>query len=368
MKKTLTKIVTLILTLSLLLGVASTTVFAASASEGGGAASEETIGGSLATGWLDISYDENGITVLLTPSMEELSGINREELEAVLGMLIEAIKEQVVFDLKDELIGGKDNDPAPVVQNTEKTSAEKVFEQAFNAYVEETYGAATSENYVAFLESLVGNDASQAIDDLAIYVCDLLTTFVASGAIEVEDLPAAEDIEDNVVTIFENELNKRINEEAKRYIQLYLDNLRDSSVAINSDVKALIDDYVTIFVESEVNEFISSGFKAADSSNDVDRIVAEYINAEINSQVDAWLKAYAAGEAVSSDVLALIEAEITVWVEELADAYINDSVPTDNPIYAEYSGKLDAVVDEKLLAFHILLKHIIHYRHFHCQR
>ncbi len=349
MKKTLTKIVTLILTLSLLLGVVSTTVFAASASEGGAGASEETIGGSLTTGWFDISYDENGITVLLTPSMEELSGINREELEAVLGMLIEAIKEQVIFDLKDELIGGSDDTSDPVVQNTEKTSAEKVFEQAFNAYVEEKYGAATSENYVEFLKSLVGDNASAAVDELATYVCDLLTTFVASGAIEVEDLPAAEDIEDNVITIFENELNARISEEANRYVQLYLSNLRDSSVAINSDVKALIDEYVTFFVKQEVEDFIDSGFKAPNSTDDVDRIVAEYITEEIHDQVDAWLNAYASGDEVSSDVLALIEAEITIWVEELADAYINDSVPADNPIYAEYSGKLDAIVDENLL-------------------
>ena len=349
MKKTLTKIVTLLLTLSLLVGTVSTTVFASSSdSKSGTEAPKETIEGGLTTGWCDISYDENGITVLLTPSMEELAGINREELESVLGMLIEAVKESVVFDLKDELLGSDSSEPE--TPNTELTSAEKVFEKALDAYVADTYGKATSENYVNFLKDLVGADANTAIDAFAAYVCDLLTTVVASGAIEIENLPEAEDIEDNIVTIFESELNKRIAEEAERLIALYIANLKDSSVEIDEDIKALIDGYVEDFVNTEVNEYINNGFKPQDADNDVDRIVATYIDKKIHHEVDAWLRAYAANESVPADVLVLIEAEITKWAEEVADAYVSNSVPENNPIYADVSGKLDAIVDAELLA------------------
>ena len=153
--------------------------------------------------------------------MEELAGINAEELKAVLGMLIEAVKEHVVIDLKEELLGSA-APAAPVDHGVDSTSADKIFAEAFDAYVEESYGEASSENYVNFLKDIIKDDSTEAIDDFADYVCSLLRTVVASGAISVDELPAAEDIEDNVITLFESELNKRISEEDNRYVQLYL--------------------------------------------------------------------------------------------------------------------------------------------------
>ena len=73
MKKTLTKIVTLLLAVSLVFGVVSTTVLAAPEVEQGGqvesgSVSEEgKLGGELINGWCDIISDENGIKVVITP-------------------------------------------------------------------------------------------------------------------------------------------------------------------------------------------------------------------------------------------------------------------------------------------------------------
>ena len=124
MKKTFSKIVTALLIVALVFGVCATTVGAAtvgstgysassgtngstgsSSNEGASAGGGTTIGDSLSTGWCDISYDENGLTVILNPDVKSLLDVDKEEIKEIVSMLIDAAKALVIDDLKDSVLG-----------------------------------------------------------------------------------------------------------------------------------------------------------------------------------------------------------------------------------------------------------------------
>ena len=99
----------LMLALVMLATVGFTAVAAVDAAEssetGTGAYPDNTGKGEEITGWLDVTYGADGITVTLTPDVEALKGINREQIESLAKTLIAAIEEVVVKDITGDLLG-----------------------------------------------------------------------------------------------------------------------------------------------------------------------------------------------------------------------------------------------------------------------
>ncbi len=352
MKKTLTKIVTLLLVLTMLFGIVSTTAFAASDESQSGGGEQSTVSGGVSTGWCDISYDADGVTVLINPDVQAFLGINAAQISSVIETLIAAIKEITTEDLKNEILASIENaKPEPGEGNTEENAHKvtAIWEKAFSGYVSSRYPNDGAEGYVNFLKDLVGKNSEKSLNDFIDYTCNLLKLAVNQNAIRPEDLPERDAIASKVVEMFNDELTKQVNDAAVRYVEAYVNDLKNGTSTVDTTMKALMDGYVKTYITSEVNEFIDSGFAAKDQNDEVDVIIADYINGEIKSQLKVWLTSYANGSDLRDDVEALIDYEIEQWVKEVADNYTDSTtINKPNPVHTIAKEKINAAIDGEL--------------------
>ncbi len=368
MKNAFKKIVTLILIVSMMLGVMSTTALAAADTSTSGSTgalipdADEPIGGGIDTDWCEVTYDENGITVVLNPNVSALTGINRTELKAVLETLVEAVKAIVIGDVIDDMIGILPSNPdsgesgeggeSGESGSTESFDAMAVFENALNTFIREEYGNTEAEDYVNFLKDLMvegEEDEETVFDRFTAYILRMMRTIVENTSISAGSLPDASTIEDNIIEIFETEIEKRIKAETEKYVLLYIDFLKGEAVTIPDEIKSLIDEQVKIYVEGKIDSYINAGFAAPVEPDDVDSVIADYLNEEIKKQVDTWLKDYADGKAIPADVKTFVDAKIKAWVTEVANSY-RDNVTPENPgpIYDVAYGKINGIIDAKV--------------------
>ena len=149
MKKTLQKILTLLLVLTMLFGITATTIAAATEPQDDDVTAST---GSVETGWCKIEYDENGVVIELNPDVQEILDVNKEELESVLNTLIDAAKALVVDDLKLALKNKFETDNAPDsggVNAGTGTTADNIWEMAISGYI----GTDSVDAYIDFLKN-----------------------------------------------------------------------------------------------------------------------------------------------------------------------------------------------------------------------
>ncbi len=363
MKNAFKKIVTLILVVSMLLGVLSTTALAAAdtSASGSSAGVSDTVSGGVSTDWCDISYDEKGITVILNTNVASFIGINGAELTEVLGTVVEAVKAIVTNDLMNDILANlptvpdEDTGNEGESENTGTNSVDvmTIFQNALNTFVTDEYGSAEAEDYIQFLKDLMVDRAADeelVIDRFTSYILRMIRTVIgALDKVTVNDLPAAADVGVKISEIFEQEINARIKAETEKYLLLYVDFLKGEQVAIPDDIKALIDAEVKIYVEAKVNLYISSGFKAPDEADEIDTIIANYMNGEIASQVDEWLTDYASGKAIPANVKVFVDGKIKAWAKEVADSYRDNTTPENpGPMYDVAYGKISDIINSKV--------------------
>ena len=351
MKKTLKNLISLLLVVTMLFGAISTTVFAVSPSVEGGNGSSETVSGGMSTDWCDISYNEEGITVVINPSVQGVLGTNAAELRSVLNTLIDAVKEILVNDLKDA-ISDSNGSGGESGGEIDEDAVNKLWESLFENYITRVYGSASSESYLQFLKDLMDEEnvnsegVNLSFESFVNYLCDS----IKSGVVDADSLPSSESVENKITEIFESEIETRISQEVTRYVALYIDWLNDETVAIDPDIESIISEELAEYVKSKVNSYIENGFAAADSADPIDNIIADYMSDEIKAQVDSWIKAYASNGELPEKIGALIDEEIALWVVEIAEAYVSDTVPTSNPIYSLATSKIENDVKDKILA------------------
>ena len=357
MKKTLRTLVTLLLVVTMLFGVMSTAVFAAvdTSAENSGSEESAPVGGGVQTDWCEVSYDENGLTVVINPDAQAILGANAEEIKSVLRTLIDAVKLLVIEDIKSGLFGSDEENnivSGGGVDVEAGTNSENVFEVAFGTYISGKYGNDDSASYVQFLKDLIADDTTAEIGAFVDYVCRLVTSAVSMGYISVDQLPQPEAVESKIAEVFDKELDKRVNDEASKYVGLYVDWLTDDTVVIDASIKNIIDAQVSSYIKLKVSAYVDNGFKAPDDADDVDYIFADYIDAEIYTQVDEWVKNYAAGneDLNPADINALIDYEIELWVEQIVDSYGKDEPSEKSPIFDMAIGMLDAILDDEVEA------------------
>ncbi len=340
MKKTLKKLVTLLLVVTMLLGITSTAVIAAGEQSGVlDESSSETVGGGISVDWCAITSDDNGIVITINANAQAFLGTNAGEIKSVLDTLVESIMAQVIGDIKANLGG-------------EALDVEALLTREFDKYVTDKYpGIELSEAYLAFLQDLLADTTTNTIDGFIDYVCDIIDSTVGLGGIDIESLPDASAIEEKIASIFEDKINEYIDSIASYYIGSYVDWLVDEDAEISQDVIDLVSPLVDTYIKERVNAYIDNGFKVPSSGGAVDSMIADYMNDEIEKQVDSWIKAYASNTLTSVDVKKLIDDEVKAWVSDIADNYAAGTVPAGNPIYSMVSDMLDGIVDDKVEAY-----------------
>ena len=339
MKKTFKKLVTLLLVVTMLLGITSVAVLATGEQSGsaGGGAGSGAIGGGVSVDWCDVNYDENGIVVTINANAEEFLGTNSGEIKTVLDALIDAVKAHVISDIKVKVEG-------------EDLNVEDLLMKEFDKYVTLQYrGLELSEAYLAFLKDLLADTTNATIDGFVEHVCDMIYSTVSLGGIDVDTLPDSSAIEDRIADVFEDKINEYIDSIAAYYIGLYVDWLSDPETVIPQSVINLVNPLVETYVKERVNTYIDNGFKVPEGGDAVDSMIADYMNKQIKIQVNTWIRAYASNGSIPIDVKSLIESEIETWVIEIANAYgTGAAAPTDNPLYSMAQEMLEGILDDKV--------------------
>jgi len=335
MKKTFRSIITLLLVVTMLVGVMSTAVLAAPA-YGNVSDGSKPAEGDFSNGWCDITCDENGITVTLGSDVSAILGTNASELKAMLTTVIDGIQKLVLDDLKENLVGSM----SPEYGEGE-VDFEGVCQLAIDTYVDDLYGTSDFSGYLAFLEDLLDeNNVDSKGNNLAFvgfadYLCQMLDSAVRLNNIDPETLPGRVAIENAVISLFEDRFNAIVDETVSEFIGEYVKLLKGESADINSDVKAVIDDYVSAYVQVKFDNYINGLKGLPVDADEVDAILSVYFDDEIIDQLDAWLTAYVNGtDEIPASVKEMIDAEVGIWIDEVISAYADKVYPTDpSPIY-----------------------------------
>ena len=350
MKKTLQKILTLLLVITMLFGITATAVAAANEPQDENTTSST---GGVETGWCKIEYDENGVVIELNPDVQAILGVNREELSKVLDTLIAAAKALVIDDLKLAIKEKFENDNAPDsggVSAGAGTTADNIWEMAITGYI----GTDSVDAYVDFLKNVLVDD--DEIAGFVKYATGLMIDAVNIGIIDIEDLPKIEDINSITATItdiFKNKIDSYVDDIVKNklptYIDTYVKLLQGESVELESSIIEKMDNYVSLYVQERVEAFITANFEAA-STDSVDVIISDYMNAIIVTTVDSWISAYINGDNTSeiASQLSAIQTKLNGWISDIATKYPNGVKIEDNPLWDALGDTIEEKADQTI--------------------
>ncbi len=212
MNKKLKILLTLLLILTMLFGVMSTTVLAAAGSTED-TAEKVSSTGNLDTGWCEITYNSDGVTVTLNPDVKSLLDVNEEEIKEVVDILIDAAKAIVFEDVKNDVLDANSSEEpqvfslksTPATESGELLDFKGIWFSALNAFVGGRYGDTTSKEYTEFIEDILADNTSNApedsenttIEDFIDHVCEIIEIAVGLG-VDVDQLPEA--TEENLVS------------------------------------------------------------------------------------------------------------------------------------------------------------------------
>ncbi len=336
MKRTLRSVVTLLIVLSLLVGVFSSTVALAAGSLADGTGTPE---GSYDGGWLEIEYDDDELCVVINPDVRSLLDINREELNKIIETVIDAVSVMVIEDIKDAYIddqyGDGDNDTTGIDVDT-------IWHKALDNYLEKNgYNDVNDDNagYINFFDDIINGTAT--VDGLVEYICDLIKTAVKTDVIDKESLPTAEAAWNKLEDVIKIELDKRIANKAVQYADIYVDwffsGESTAPEGLTDDVFGFINgkvvDYVMGFVEA---------YPDGDSNNAVYGAIHGYIDDEIETSIYEHIDAVIAGVETDEDIELLYLAGNDR--DEIYQIIITDIAHKDR-IDAEIAEALASITD-----------------------
>ena len=388
------KILTLLLVVAMVFGVSATTISALTAdissAEGGNSGNgsdssknegvgtdteskeDGTASDSYISGWCDIHYEGSDITVILSPDKEALLDMTKEDFKEIAKFLAEAVKEIVLNDLiKDVLPNAGESDTL--------IDPDTVWFDALDSYLGKKYGDDVENKYVEFLKAAINDE--QELHDFAKYACSLVKAAVLSGAVELEDLPAKDNIEEEISKILNDYVDSYIDSYLDKVVDGYIDNCINGTVgsgefdamaeeylvsyareALENYIKSLkgeatsssdfqikieeyAEDYITEFVKDAVSEYVQAKVEGNDApANTVNNYIEDFITDEISARVDTYIENKLSGTAPTDDIDKL--------VDEYAGEYINDYI---KDVVADY---IDAKVKGTELADNVVNAYI----------
>jgi hypothetical protein len=306
-------------------------------------ASSSTAG--VITGWCDIVYNENGVVVTLTPDKEEILGITKSELRAILQVVIDAAKKLVVEDIKNQILGSL----TPDFENSENASGvtvDNLWTMAINGYIGQN-----PEKYpggaVDFLKAAVNDESETVIGDFIDFACRLIESALASGVVTPEQLPAPEDIENKITEVFDQKVNEFIADELPKYTEEYLVWLETGKECSNKEIQDIITAELEVYIKNAVTDYVDNGFKAT-PGDAVSESISLYLDKEIKNKVDEYIRDFANGELGSDEngqkVNAFIQEYFNDCITEILENWPNK---VDNPISDVAHDKIqDAIIDK----------------------
>jgi len=408
MSKTLRKIITLILVLVMLFGVSAVTIGAATA-EGGGTSggltgsqssdSSQSAGGSsgegnnnggetgtsgsLTTGWLDISYDTvtNEIVVVLSPDKGAILDIDKAELQEILAMLVEAMKEVVLDDVLSDFGG--------LTILEEELTPDNILEKVLDIYLDKHYSG--DDKRMEFIKEVLNSEVNaetgekigdERIKDFAHFMTELVRAAVLIKPELKKLLPDPAKINSFIEEKLENILNTEIDNYLHDLVEQYIKYIDDGSTGkFSVTLMEQVSDYMHVIVRTEVNKYVANlkqleNTKGDDPSANLTEIadhntamlndviymyLSNYVDSYIQTVkdnlpdfIESYVKSRLTGETFvdEDDILSdipdaqsTIDSKINSEIEKIVKDYLNGTVHEAGSVGEYFAGLTESFVD-----------------------
>ncbi len=391
--KHLKPVILLVLALVMLFTAGATAVFAAEEAEQQQQAQapaypDNTGEGGKVTGWLDVTYGADGVTLTITPSIAEIKAITKDEIKSLVSTFVEAFKKVAVDEIKNDYIAGMGN----------ITSANLV-EKVIELYIAESDEAPDGEDGLVWFFEEVVKDEFGAREDFIDFACDLLAAAINIGAIDKSELPDEDEINtrvhdyidgyitakkteiDNAVSAYINwllyggekatgeiadEVNAKMDAEVQAYVktlvEAYVEHLKNPD-AKPSDFQGKINDAFDIEVNKEATKHIDAFFAngtSGDAKVDtaINQVIEDVKNDVISRfSVETFISHKQSGtdddDHVYSTVAAELDKKINAWIEDIVDHHKNGTaIDAGNLLYTSFPdmfndpAKLEALAQQ----------------------
>ena len=306
MSNTFKRVLSLLLVIVMLLSMSSVTVFAASSADFGSSTGTKTetgnttsgnesteAGDSISADWIEVSYDDDDITVTINPTKEKLLSMSVSDIKAILSFLVEAVKKVVIEDLIDV---------SPSTGTTPPSSGtadvDGMWYDALNLFLDSEYKgyANRDEQYLAFLKDIVGSD--KKVGEFADYACDMLRVAVQTGVISYEKLPKPETVESDIKDILNAFVDSYVEDLVRDTLNDYLEYIfadpedRDED-EVNEFINGYMDDYIKIEIDDYITDFKNDKVPTVGTQDyylktAIDEFVERYL---LNNQLPAYVSA-----------------------------------------------------------------------------
>ncbi len=203
--KQLKPVILLLLALVMLFTAGASAVYAADANEQTTAATppDNTGLGEITTGWLDITYGNDGITLTVTPDISAIKGITKAQITEILKTLSDAATTVIVGKVEDDVINSIVGE-----KGIDFSDDVKLVDSIFESYIAK-YNAGTDK--IDFFIDLLGSPEEQ--EKFTDYACNLITSAIEFGAVEKSALPKVEEIDSLVYDYVNNTVEDLIKAE-----------------------------------------------------------------------------------------------------------------------------------------------------------
>ncbi len=287
------------------------------------------------TGWLDITYGKDGVTLTLTPDIAEIKGITKNELTSLVSTLVEAFKTVVISDIKDDFIAGGES----------ITSADFV-DKAMDLYLDEVGYASAMDFFKDLVDPLF---ADVVREDFIDYACDLLGTSIKLGVVDPDDLPTGEKLGEKITQYVEDTVNDYIDE----YIDGNITDLIDIVFDEHGDVfiDKYFDEYLDVFVDKYFDEYLGK-FIDTYFETYLGDFIDTYFDKYLGDFIDTYFDKYFA-DFIDSNLSAFVDKyldeKLVSFVDTYFDKYLADFIDT---YFDKYLGDfIDTYFEDNLDSF-----------------
>jgi len=320
MRKTMRLSVTLFLALVMLFSIISPTVIYAETSTQSNTENNGVVD-SIDTGWCEISYTGDNITVALKPDLQALLNINKSQAKDMINLLIDALKEIVVADIEEGI--KNENYGNGTEGDVTGMTPDDMFRFALDKYVSNLYPTITDEDekYLQFVKEHWANETDMV--EFIDYICSLVKTAVKLNVngFTVESLEAI-DVVSKLNVIFNNEVNDRIDSKVEEYTNTYINWLLSDSTNdpdLNEDVLNFISTEIKEYVAEVAREYIDN--KGDLSESEVNNAIEKYVDVKLKEYAEKAIDDFFANDGAVTDTISkLISEKLDSKIQEEIDA------------------------------------------------
>ena len=275
--------------------------------------------------WLEITYTNNSISIVLSPEFGKILGMSRSDIDAILDTLVEALKAVVIEQMRAGFVPEEGENPA-----------DDIWKSAVEDYVSQNLadgGEVTNEHYIDFFASMLCEE--EHVRGLVEYTCDMVRQVVGAG-VDVDKLPEPDALSDNIIEILDAYVKDELCEIAEEAIGKYArGELSDSE--LDTFAKAFVDDLFESLVEHYVDGTVG---------NEIDEFGKEYIDTLLLGVVDRYINGTLSSGGIDGYASDLLDD----YFKRVIKSYIHGT-PVDAMIDAYVNSFIDGVVHDTVNEF-----------------